>query len=174
MDTGNKNDPSFFPERIKMKTLKTFLVLLAVLISSLIALKPLGMGATVQGMQRAIQDQPGTFLYENEKLIVAAWNYGSRYAFAVIAKSGEVVQNLCQMKGGQSCDWKTIAEFAKWMEGNGFKNVLASDLPKDIVAVLGTYRTFLLSTVPQGMSPALIFVPVGLIEQNFIPTGVAQ
>jgi len=155
---------------MKKKLIFVFLFL-AALFAAVVA--PVGFHSTVAGMRRAVQDSPGSWMYQSDNLIVMVWTYGQKYAWATISKTGEVVQNLAFMRNGQCADCTTIAQFTYWLETHGFQRAFTQDLPAEIVATLTSFRMYLVSLAQETL-PSFLMVPAAIIPTSILSEGELQ
>lgn len=158
-----------------MKKLLSFVMVVLLLLAALFAaLKPVDFYATLNGMRKVVEGAPGTFIYGKGNLIVMGWLQGAQWAWVTVTKDGSVMGDLKQACNGQACDWKTFASFIRWLETQGFEQMLPSALPVGMVTTLQGWGTVMIMIGARAL-PNMFMIPATLVEPPaLIATGVVQ
>jgi hypothetical protein len=123
---------------------------------------PLSLYGTLTGLRSVVQSAPGTFVMENDQLIMLAWPAGANYAFAIFSKTGRPVCDLFDLLtrmgyAGNKTDVFTMSGLVKWAEASGWKYILPAALPKTILAALQSYTISAVSAGAQSLPEILLF-----------------
>lgn len=124
----------------------------------------IGAQATFQGMQAAMKCAPGTFIMEKGNLLLMAWPQGSRYAFTIVGKGGEVGQSLT----GLNINTLSISAMVKSLEQGGWKYIAPTAVPAALADLLGMLTVEMAMTSMRAL-PSVFLVPVMLFEPTPLP-----
>lgn len=119
----------------------------------------LGAAETFQGMQAAMQANPGTMIMEKGNLLLMAWPRGSEYAFALLGKDGKAVDfNALKV------NTLSLTMMVKSLEDGGWKNILPSMVPGAVARVLGMLTVEMAMTSMRSL-PTVFLIPVYILDQ---------
>jgi hypothetical protein len=156
------------------KLIGIVIVIIAILATVFASVKPVNFYDTLRGMKSVAEGAPGTFAYAKGNLIVMSWAQGAKYAFTVVTRDGSVFDDLKKLCNGNMCNWQSIVEFTKWLEGQGFQRILPEALPVGMVTTLSGWGTIMVMMGKVAI-PNIFVLPVGVMEmQPAVATGVAQ
>lgn len=149
-----------------MKGCGGILAVIALVVMGYVAMavmKPLNFYDTLAGMRSVVEGAKGTFAYEKDNLMVLAWQQGGKYAFVTATKDGSVFDSIKKICNGNLCDWKTMVEFVKWLEGQGYKLCPADKIPMQLTTTLTGYGTMLITMGLRSL-PSMLVLPVGVFD----------
>jgi hypothetical protein len=140
--------------------LQMAILIVTMLLASGCAAFDVGPANTANGLLRAVQNAPGTFMMASDKLILIAWPQGSNYGFAVFTKSGEAVEQFRELAAccGTKAGAGTMGELVNYLKGQGWARIY--ELPAATAAsIRGLAKYFGVASVPKTFG--LFLMPYG-------------
>jgi len=142
----------------------SLVLLLAMVLSAGCAAFEVGPASTANGLLRAVQNGPGTFMMASDKLIMIAWPEGSSsYGFAVFTKSGEAVKQFAELASctGTKAGCESMSGLVKYLKGIGWTRIW--ELPAPLVTQIHALAKFF-GTTASNYNFSFFVVPAGAFK----------
>jgi hypothetical protein len=125
---------------------------------------PLGLIATLQGLQSVVEGAPSTSLLTNGKLVLMAWPVGPNYGFAIFSADGKPVMDILEETGFTSnlTQQFTWCNLLSWAMYHGWKTIIPGDLPPMLLASIQAYTVTSLQMGAQALPTILILPAISL------------
>jgi hypothetical protein len=141
-------------------------VVFCLLLCSCAAVQPaavyqVGAGETIAGMRAAMAGQAGTFIMQQNNLVLLAWPNWSSYSFAVLDISGRV-NDL----NGLHIDTYNFSAMVKSLETGGWKYIEPAAVPAALAKALAAYSVELVMAGVQSL-PSVLVVPVMVLTPSY-------
>jgi hypothetical protein len=145
----------------KTQILQMVILIVAVILSAGCAGSPvLGPASTANGLLRAVQGAPNTFMMASDKLVMVAWPQGTNYGFAVFTRGGEAVNQFKELAAccGTKADAPTMTDLVNHLKSLGWARIYA--LPAATAAQIREMAKFFgVNSVPKTFG--LFLLPYG-------------
>lgn len=135
------------------------ILMVVMLFSAACAAVDVGPAQTANGLLRAVQNAPGTFMMASDKLIMIAWPQGTSYGFAVFTKSGEAVEQFKELASccGTKTSSPTMTQLVQFLKSQGWTRIYA--LPATTAAQIRSLAKYF--GVASTSSFSLFLMPAG-------------
>lgn len=82
---------------------------------------------TANGLLRAVQNGPGTFMMASDRLIMIAWPQGNQYGFAVFTKDGSSVKQFAELASctGNRAGCESMSSLVNHLKSIGWKRIFS-------------------------------------------------
>lgn len=145
-------------------------LLIVALLSTACAAFDVGPANTANGLLRAVQNAPGTFMMASDKLIMIAWPEGSSsYGFAVFTKDGNSVDQFRELASctGTRAGCESMSDLIKYLKSIGWTRIW--DLPAPLVAQIHALAKFF-GTTASTYNFSLFVLPAGALKYDVTDT----
>ena len=127
---------------------------------------PIGARTVVWGINQAIQDKPGTMIFQNGSKYVIMWRdtYGAMF-FAFDSDKQTTLAQLSELakSGGSLSNHKTGTELIEFMKNNGWK-VIPGSLAPEVAKSIAVNGFLSLAVTAMSSLPTFIFTFEGFID----------
>lgn len=148
-----------------MKT-RMFALLLVAILAAGCAGAEIAPANTANGLLRAVQNAPGTFMMASDKLIMIAWPEGAYdYGFAVFTKDGGSVKQFAELASctGNRAGCESMADLVNYLKSIGWTRLW--QLPAPVVTQIHALAQYF-GTTAGATNFSLFVVPAGALESN--------
>lgn len=139
--------------------MKIAILLVVMLLSAACAGLDVAPAHTVNGLLRAVQNAPGTFMMQSEKLIMVAWPQGGNYGFAVFTRDGHGVEQFKELASccGTKASSPTMSQLVQFLKNEGWTRIYA--LPAATAAQIRSLAKYF--GVASTANFSLFLLPIG-------------
>jgi hypothetical protein len=135
---------------------------------------PLSIQNTVMGMRSAAQGKVGSFMLQNDKLLVFVWQNGGKYGFALIPKNAQdALQEIMNFKNGTGAPVEDVSRFVNDVENMGYEYVQPEQLPAPLMESLLSVKAYLMA-IGQSFTTIWMIPMITYDEQGWMPDQVSQ
>lgn len=143
------------------------ILVVAMLLSTACAAVDIAPAHTANGLLRAVQNAPGTFMMQSEKLVMVAWPQGANYGFAVFTRDGHAVEQFKELASccGTKASSPTMGQLVQFLKDQGWTRIYA--LPAATAAQIRSLARYF--GVASTANFSLFLLPVGALEYEVNP-----
>jgi len=135
----------------------------------------LQVGTTVNGIRAALGEIPGTFIMMRDTgNVVFIWPLKEGWAFTAINTASKQTLDIAGdiARGGNFCNCKTIADLVDALMKNGWKVVVAKEVPAIVWEGYGTVANWLVAL--SNIMPTFVFVPFDASDAFLEELGISK
>lgn len=119
----------------------------------------MGAGETIQGLQAALREAPGTFIMQHGNQVLIAFPKGTNYAFACLNTGGKAFDLAVKTNP------ENLSQFVKALEDAGWKYIGPAAVPATVSRVVMAYSVELVMAGVQSL-PTILVIPVYLVDPS--------
>lgn len=130
------------------------------------SIAPVDPGATIRGMQAAVNGAQGTFILQRGKDLVMGWPSGTQYAWIAITANGRIADTVKNVCGNRACP-QLAGELYNYLEANGWQPVNIGAIPPAVCYTIRQFAYLLSIGESLPMIPVLVVPMTPFDAQKF-------